>query len=91
MNTIDEINIGMSSRTKDHRIASCVSCSSVRSQIARAEIRFYFNDAARKLLTSITADNEFAQQFTRNETRIAIKEGAAQQLGIADHTGRDWT
>ena len=91
MNAIDEVNISVSRRSPEHSVARRVSGSGVRSQIARAEIRFHFNDASRKLLASFAADNQLAQQFTRNNSRISIEESPAQQLGLAHHTGRDCT
>ena len=91
MNAIDEVNISVTRRPEHHGVARRVPCSSVRSQIARAEISLNFNDSSRKPLASIAANNQLAQQFPRDETRIAIEEGAAQKLGIALHTGRDST
>ena len=91
MHAIDEVNISVSRRPPEHGIARRVSGSGVRSQIARAEIRFHFNNASRKLLAPFAADDQLAQQLTRNDSRVAIEESSAQQLGLAHHTGRDCT
>ena len=79
MHAIDEVNISVSRRSPEHGIARRVSGGGVRSQIARAEIRFHFNNASRKLLASFAADNQLAQQFTRHGSWVAIEEsiGAA--------------
>ncbi len=53
VDAIDKVNIGVTRRSKQHGVARGLSCGSVRSQIARAEIRFHFNDASRKLLTAL--------------------------------------
>ena len=91
MNAIDEVNVSVARRSPEHGIARRVSGGGVRGQIARAEIRFDFNNASRKLLAPFAADNQLAQQLTRHGSWVAIEESPAQQLGLARHTGRDCT
>jgi hypothetical protein len=66
-----------------------MSGSGVRGQVALTEISFHFNDASRKLLATLAAHDQLAQQLARNGSWVSIEERPPQQLDVARHTGRD--
>jgi len=84
MISIDEINIGASRRTKQHRSAGRVSCSRMCGRVLYAHVGFDFHDASCEAsLPVIEVPNQhLTEKLTRNPARIAAEKSPIQRTGL---------